>query len=106
MAGSVRGLLALALAEPESESGMKLTGDKNQCPSCKLYFNSTAAFDRHRSGTFTPNTRRCLTVTEMLEKGMAQNARGWWISAVNPKWAKPQNLEAERSEDSTVATKE
>lgn len=66
---------------------MKLTGDRNQCPGCDLYFNSTAAFDKHRHGTYTPNERRCLTVVEMLEKGMAINAKGYWVSAVNPKWA-------------------
>ena len=66
---------------------MKLSGDRNQCQSCKLYFNSTAAFDKHRHGTFTPPQRRCLTIIEMVEKGMDKNAKGFWISAKNPKWS-------------------
>ena len=31
---------------------MKLTGDRNQCQACKEYFNSTHAFDKHRTGDF------------------------------------------------------
>lgn len=66
---------------------MRLSGDRNQCTSCKLYFNSTRAFDRHRYGSYTPNQRGCLSVVQMVEKGMAVNARGFWVSEVNPKWA-------------------
>jgi hypothetical protein len=31
----------------------KLTGDRCKCGACGLYFNSTFAFDAHRTGTFT-----------------------------------------------------
>jgi hypothetical protein len=63
----------------------RLTGDRNQCPSCEDYFNSTAAFDAHRTGPFggpngEPAQRRCLTADEMRSKGMAVNAAGFWIT--------------------------
>ncbi|WP_233868643.1 hypothetical protein [Paraburkholderia adhaesiva] len=61
-----------------------LTGDRNQCPSCGEFFNSTAAFDAHRTGPFggahgEPSRRRCLTVVEMRAKGMALNRAGFWV---------------------------
>lgn len=58
----------------------RLSGDRNQCPSCGLPFNSTAAFDKHRSGTFTPPARVCLDPTVMLEMGMALNTSGFWVT--------------------------
>jgi hypothetical protein len=71
---------------------VKLTGDRNQCPQCREYFNSTAAFEKHRSGTFGEpqgdgtymmHTRGCLKVSEMVSKGMAKNNDGWWVTSVN-----------------------
>ena len=58
---------------------MKLTGDRNQCQACKAYFNSTRAFDKHRTGDFG-HDRRCLAEPEMLAKGMAKNTAGFWVS--------------------------
>ncbi len=63
---------------------MKLTGQRNQCPTCRLYFNSNAAFDKHRTGEHHNKTRRCMTVDEMTSKGMAQNKAGFWVTAINP----------------------
>jgi hypothetical protein len=57
----------------------KLSGDRNQCPGCGEYFNSTFAFDRHRVGEFGVN-RRCLNRAEMLDKGMDSNPAGFWVS--------------------------
>jgi len=62
---------------------MKLTGDRNQCQGCKAYFNSTAAFDKHRAGDHGKD-RRCLTEPEMLAKGMALNAAGFWVGSRMP----------------------
>ncbi|ADC45141.1 hypothetical protein Rmet_6534 [Cupriavidus metallidurans CH34] len=56
---------------------LHLTGDRNQCPTCRLYFNSTSAFDKHRVGTW--DDRRCLTVPEMEALGMAINKAGFWV---------------------------
>ncbi len=50
---------------------------------CGEYFNSTFAFDRHRTGQ--PGLdRRCLTEHEMLAAGMSRNASGYWISRSLP----------------------
>lgn len=62
---------------------MKLTGDRNQCQGCKLYFNSTAAFDKHRTGKHGVD-RRCMTQDEMRAAGMDQRADGFWIGSHNP----------------------
>lgn len=72
----------------------KLTGDHNQCPTCAEYFNSTAAFDKHRvqvsavKGETFP--RRCRTEAEMFAAGMDRNAGGWWITARNPEFVRQQ----------------
>lgn len=73
---------------------MKLTGDKNQCSGCKEYFNSSRAFDKHRTGsygvalpivkghpqTYSPAKRRCRTIAEMIAKGMVVSTKGFWLS--------------------------
>ena len=59
----------------------KLSGDRNQCQGCKEYFNSTFAFDKHRTGEHGVS-RRCLTPVEMTAKGMAVNAWGFWVSSL------------------------
>lgn len=55
-----------------------LRGSRNQCQSCKQYFNSTGAFDKHRTGKFEVD-RRCMTVEEMEAKGMVLRDDGFWI---------------------------
>ena len=62
---------------------MKLSGDRNQCPSCGEYFNSTYAFDKHRVGQHGID-RRCLKIEQMLFIGMDKNSAGYWISSRNP----------------------
>lgn len=58
---------------------MHLTGSRNQCQSCKQYFNSNTAFDKHRTGEHGRN-RRCRTVEEMTALGMLLNNAGFWIT--------------------------
>ena len=58
---------------------MKLNGARNQCPTCREYFNSNGAFDKHRTGSHGVN-RRCRTPEEMEEKGMSLRADGFWIA--------------------------
>ena len=58
---------------------MKLTGRRNQCQGCKQYFNSTTAFDLHRTGDHGVN-RRCRTPAEMEKIGMLINDAGFWIT--------------------------
>jgi hypothetical protein len=60
-----------------------LRGDHCQCPTCGEYFNSTAAFDKHRTGPYSDRNvawaaRRCLSRDEMRGKGMQLSATGWW----------------------------
>lgn len=57
---------------------MKLTGQRNQCPTCGDYFNSNHAFDKHRTGSYTPNKRRCLTADEMMWIDMFKGDDGFW----------------------------
>jgi hypothetical protein len=54
-----------------------LRGDRNQCPTCNLLFNSSYAFDKHRIGPSTE--RECLGEEKMREKGMEKNKDGFWI---------------------------
>lgn len=56
----------------------KLTGQRNQCPTCGEYFTRNSVFDKHRTGTFAPPARRCLTVPEMEAAGMFLGADGFW----------------------------
>ena len=65
---------------------MKLTKDRNQCPTCSELFNSTSAFDKHRTGTYDPPQRRCLSVPEMATKGMVKNSYGFWVGKKNAKY--------------------
>lgn len=65
-------------------SKLKLTGDHNQCPGCSEYFNSTFAFDKHRTGDHEGNARRCLTVSEMQARKMVKAASGYWVSSLMP----------------------
>ena len=57
---------------------MKLTGDRNQCRTCGQYFNSSKAFDKHRIGSFSKDTRRCMSQDEMLAAGMVLRDDGFW----------------------------
>lgn len=60
-----------------------LRGDHCFCRTCGEYFNSTAAFDKHRVGGYSNGPpdygRRCRTPDEMRAAGMTQNATGWWL---------------------------
>lgn len=64
-----------------------LNGDRNQCPTCNEYFNSSLAFQKHRVGEFEKN-RRCRTVSEMLSIGMSQKPDGFWITKKNTRFNK------------------
>ncbi|HYM46738.1 MAG TPA: hypothetical protein VES65_11345 [Solirubrobacteraceae bacterium] len=63
----------------------KLRGDHCRCSTfdagggCGEYFNSTAAFDKHRTGRHGID-RRCMSVPEMLQAGMALSSTGWWLT--------------------------
>lgn len=67
----------------------RLSGDRNQCPSCHLYFNSTSAFDKHRTGDFS-GQRTCLTEQEMAQRGMVVRDDGFWRGTAMPEHAMAQ----------------
>jgi predicted nucleic acid-binding Zn ribbon protein len=57
----------------------KLAGDHCQCTACGNYFNSTAAFDKHRWGDY--EDRHCKSEEQMFAAGMALSGTGWWLTA-------------------------
>lgn len=59
----------------------RLTGARCRCARCDELFNSVSIFDRHRVGSYQERgtLRRCLSVDEMVVRGWARNARGFWI---------------------------
>jgi hypothetical protein len=66
---------------PRIHPEIKLTGERNECPTCGELFNSNGAFDAHRRGKFGtsgPEGRRCLTADQMSAKGMVKTSRGFW----------------------------
>ena len=63
-----------------------LRGDRNECPTCGEYFNSTKAFDRHRTGRFGVD-RRCRTVAEITALGMVRNEAGFGVTQAWPQAA-------------------
>lgn len=56
--------------------------DKCKCSVCGKYFNSTYAFDKHRTGPYGWNTRRCYSTIEMEEIGMVD--KGYWVGSEMP----------------------
>lgn len=70
-----------------------LSGNRNQCQSCKEYFNSNTPFDKHRTGEYGVN-RRCRTPEEMLALGMSLNADGFWVTEKMPDRMKRKTNEA------------
>lgn len=62
--------------------GKTWTGYRTEhCPACCETFNGHTAGDMHRVGEHGVD-RRCLSVQEMLAKGMAQNDAGRWTTGV------------------------
>lgn len=56
-----------------------------RCSACGVEFGGTTAFDLHRVGRHEylhsgerPDGRRCLSIDEMLERGLRINKRGTW----------------------------
>ncbi|BAO90701.1 hypothetical protein [Caballeronia cordobensis] len=68
----------------EMRQGVTLSGDRNQCGNCGELFNSTYAFEKHRTGTVGvregPDARRCLDPSQMQMLGMVKNLAGFWIT--------------------------
>ena len=69
-----------------------LRGDRNQCKGCMEYFNSTGAFEKHRTGQHGVD-RRCRTPEEMIAKGFSLNAAGYWVASKMPDHMKKRDLQ-------------
>lgn len=65
------------------EQNVALRGDRNQCPGCSRLFNSSHAFDKHRTGEHGKD-RRCMSVDEMTARGMVLGADGFWRGSAMP----------------------
>lgn len=59
---------------------LALRGNQCLCRACGEYFKSVFAFEKHRTGTFRPLARRCLSEDEMRNKGMLKRGE-FWISS-------------------------
>lgn len=79
-----------------------LMGDRNQCQGCKEYFNSTYAFDGHRTGKHGVD-RRCRTPEEMTERGYSKNRFGLWITNTMPK-SLLEKITGEKHADTAVTS--
>ncbi len=44
---------------------------------CGTYYGM-GAWDRHRTGAYGSDERRCLAAEELRDKGMWQDDNGWW----------------------------
>jgi hypothetical protein len=73
---------------------LKVTHSRCKCPGCHRFFNSTAAFDKHRIGMHGKD-RRCMTAEEMIAKGMDKNSDGYWITALMPSGFSYQDEESQ-----------
>src|SRR5215510_9077057 len=58
--------------------GVVLRGQRNCCPTCGELFARTSGFAKHRVGSFAEDTRRCLTVPEMQERGFQREVAWFW----------------------------
>lgn len=88
----------------------------NLCRECNTDFGSVQAFDLHRVGKhaytyseglkFDPpveDGRRCLSESEMLERGLVKNQRGTWSLEVSLVSARDMNAVApEKSDTETL----
>lgn len=62
-----------------------LRGCRCECPTCLERFGSIRGFDRHRMGEYRApgaltDTRRCLTLAEMIAAGWQRNACGFLLT--------------------------
>lgn len=73
---------------------MKLTGNRNQCPGCKQFFNSNGAFDMHRAGEHKGGHRYCLTPDAMHAQGMHLGQDGFWRGEAMPEHLKKRSHHA------------
>lgn len=69
-----------------------LRGDRNQCAGCGQCFNSSHAFDKHRTGEHGVN-RHCMSAEQMQAKGMVLRDDGFWRGSAMPEAVRHQTEE-------------
>lgn len=70
---------------------LKVSHTRCKCPTCGLFFNSIAGFDKHRKGNYSEG-RICLSEPEMLSIGMDTSEAGYWLTAKNTQqWGSPES---------------
>ena len=62
---------------------LKVGHTRCRCPTCKKFFNSASAFDKHRTGSYAEG-RQCLSADDMKAIGMDTNNDGYWVTALMP----------------------
>lgn len=62
---------------------LKVGHSRCKCPTCGLFFNSIAGFDKHRAGTHAEG-KVCLSIEGMKAIGMDTNSDGYWVTALMP----------------------
>lgn len=65
---------------------LKVGHKRCKCPSCGEFFNSIAAFDKHRAGTHVEG-KTCLDAEGMKAIGMDTNNDGYWVTALNAQFS-------------------
>lgn len=71
------------------------------CGGCKKLFSSLSAFDAHRTGRYSDNSRRCKSSEEM-------NTAGLFLSGATGRWSlkgkNPEYWQAKRKQIVTVTS--
>ena len=53
---------------------------RSECAACRYVFSSLSSFDKHRTGSLSDKTRRCMTEEEMIKAEMVKNGKGIWAT--------------------------
>jgi hypothetical protein len=92
---------------PRIHPDVKLTDDRNECPTCGALFETSDAFDAHLVGRFAvgsqESTRRCLTAAEMHQAGFRANRHGFLLSEVEHKYD-PRKIVVRSQSQSALGT--
>jgi hypothetical protein len=64
-----------------------MSNGSRRCGACGQRFRSLSAFDMHRTGEYArtarqKHSRRCLSVAEIVTKGMRQAGNGAWTTGL------------------------
>lgn len=72
------------------------------CTACQCMFDSVAAYRKHRTGRFVPNTRRCRTEAEMRRVHLSEQDSIWHL--ITPMEMLQEELAPEKAQVFQVKT--